>query len=122
MKDFLICSLKIRRRRNRKVHKLGNQEIWSGFLTQSGWQWNITLTSVVLKFSSVIQIFGSLALYAIGRVSCAFRKRSFHPIQFVSHEKCFHRISTRFSAITSITYIFSWKMYSKPLKDIQNKR
>ena len=38
------------RRRNRKVHELGNQEIWSGFLTQSAWQWNITLTSVVLKF------------------------------------------------------------------------
>ena len=32
-----------------------------------------------------------------------------------------HRIPTRFSAITAITYIFSWKMYSKPLKDIQNK-
>ena len=80
---------KIRRRRDRKVHELGNQEIWSGFLTQSAWQWNITLISVVLKFSSVIQIFGSLALYAIGRVSCALRKRSFHPIQFVSHEKCF---------------------------------
>ena len=34
------------RRRNRKVHELGNQEIWSRFLTQSAWQWNITLTSV----------------------------------------------------------------------------
>ena len=85
----VILVPKIRRRRNRKVHKLGNQEIWSGFLTQGAWQWNITLISVVLKFSSVIQIFRSLALYAIGRVSCTFRKRSFHPIQFVSHEKCF---------------------------------
>ena len=34
----LLLALKIRRR-NRKVHELGNQEVWSGFFTQSAWQW-----------------------------------------------------------------------------------
>ena len=53
----LFLAPKIRQRLNRQVHELDNQEIWSGFFTQSAWQWNITLTSVVLKILSVIQVF-----------------------------------------------------------------